>query len=81
MPNEPGNFRRLLRNLRKQHGRPTFDELVAEIQARALANRREQARAGDREETATTSASAEHAALELERLEYWASGAARGSNA
>jgi hypothetical protein len=55
-------------------GRPTVDQIVAELHARALANRREQTRAGDREETATTSASAEHAALELERLAYWASG-------
>lgn len=81
MPNEPGNFRRLLQNLRKQHGRPTLDELVAEINARALANRREQARAGDREETATSAASCEHAALELERLAYWASGADSNPNA
>lgn len=54
--------------------RPTVDQIVAELHARALANRREQTRGGDREETATTAASAEHAALELERLAYWASG-------
>lgn len=73
---EPGDFRRLLRNLRKQHGRPTTDEIVAELHARASILRREQARAADRPETATTAAAAEHAAAELERLAVWISGGA-----